>query len=167
VGAPDRQRIQDEFSLYDRVLFVDRSASRWMGHSMFAGPESHLLGTPLWSHFRPAAASGCDGAFDSAAILPGISPPGARLIGWAWDKHDSRPPKRVWVTDDQMIIRGFGVTGILRADVAGAFHEDARKYSGWSAYAPAPAGSGRLEVYAELNRGEQVCQIGAPRTPAP
>ena len=168
VGAPDRQRIQEQLSLYDRVLFVDRSASRWMGHSMFARPESRLLGTPLWSHFGPAAASDCDGAFDSASILPGISPPGARLTGWAWDKHDSRRPKQVWVTDDQMIIRGFGVTGILRADVAGAFHEDARKYSGWLAYAPVPAqGSGALKVYAELNRGGQVCQIGAPRTPTP
>lgn len=110
IGVPDEQNISVEFSLPVRVRMVDGQATRTLGHSLFARPETAMLGQPLSSRFQIEAAGECAGAFDQATVLPDGKNPGARLLGWAWDQRDGRVAERVWVTDDHLVIQGFGVT---------------------------------------------------------
>lgn len=167
IGVPDEANIRTEFTLPQRVREVDRAAARNLGHSLFARPETPLLGTPLLGRFHLAPAGACTGVFDKAVLLPDLSTPGARLIGWAWDSNNRRDAERIWVTDEQMTIRGFGVTHVDRLDVAAAKSDDAMQQAGWIAYARLASSSpGALRVFADLGH-DTVCPIAPPRNPVP
>ncbi len=167
VGAPDQKRVAQELASFDFVSAVDRFTIRDLGQSFFATPQARWLATPLRDHFQPAPAAACLGTVDSVERLAKSSPPGVRLTGWAWNGSRRRAPSRIWVTDQQDIIRGLGVTHEPRPDVAAAFGNHAMESAGWVAYAPMPPGGGPLTVYAELGDGNLVCRVGGPRSPAP
>lgn len=168
VGAPDLPRIGQELTaVFDRIRFVDQAAQPFLGHSLFWRPDAALLGTPLLDHFHLAPASECAGYVDSAILLPDPAT-GVRLLGWAWDTRRGREVSAIWVVDDHQIIRGLGITGEPRPDVAAANANSTMSTAGWVAYAQLPAqGSGAIAVFAGLPGATSVCQIGSPRTPAP
>jgi len=168
VGVPDTARIAEELTVPELVRYVDRFTQRALGHSLFARPEAAWIGTPLLDHFRPAPAGVCMGLVDSVNSLPEPSSPGDRLAGWAWDAGRQRPTSRIWIVDDRMIVRGLGITGKLRLDLAAVSGNRAMETAGWMAYSRPPGdGSGALTVFAELGGGESVCQIGGPHAPTP
>jgi len=167
VGTPDLVRIRDEFSLFDRIVFVDREATAFLGHSLFLRPEAAALGTPLLDHFALAPANACLGVVDTVTLLPAPTQ-GARLLGWAWAGPQRSEIDGIWVVDDRMIIRGLGTQHLPRPDVAAAYANPAMDTAGWVAYSQLPPqGTGALTVFASLNGGKSVCQIGSSRTPVP
>jgi hypothetical protein len=169
VGVPDLPRIGEELSgQFNRILFVDRAAVPFLGHSLFWRPEAAVLGTPLLDHFQLAPANECLGVVDMVNLLPEPASKGARLLGWAWDGHRRSEISGVWVVDDQKVIRGLGITRLSRPDVAAAYPNADMDAAGWVAYSQLPApGSDALTVFASLDGGKSVCQIGASRTPVP
>ncbi len=167
-GIPDLSNMKQE--LYPdpaEISFVDGNAKRVLKRSLFALPEAALLGSPLSSHFRVAPPKTCEGIVDAVHLLPAGSD-GAELVGWAWDVQRRHAAKRVWVTDGRSIIRGAGVTEVLRLDVSTAYGNGDMSFTGWLAYSQFPTeGPGPLTVFAELADGQSVCQIGTPRIPGP
>jgi hypothetical protein len=98
------------------------------------------------------------GFVDGAEQLPDA--PWYRVRGWAMDERRSMPPLLdrgvrdpyvcVALVDEAGIVRGLGVGGMLRADVAQAFKRDRSDY-GWQAYVPQSAASdGGTRLYAAI-----------------
>ena len=56
-----------------------------------------------------------------------------KLTGWIFNKNDKKIPKLVFSVDPNGIINGFGLTGMLRPDVASAIDQRA-KFSGFKLY---------------------------------
>ena len=167
IGVPDVPRVLQEFGTLSLVTEIDRAAVHDLGHPLFARAETQWLGSPLLGHFQLAPASACLGSVDLVDALAKPSPPGARLLGWAWETGGSQPPPRVWVTDPQGVIRGFGLLQESRPDVAAAYRNAAMEETGWIAYAQLPPGGSPFTVYAGMHDGKSVCPFGAPRSPAP
>lgn len=169
VGSPDVPRIGEELSMvFNRILYVDRKATPFLGHSLFARAEAAYLGTPLLEHFRVVPTDDCLGFVGAVDLLPPPAPDGARLLGWAWDRRRRSEVRRIWVVDDQKVIRGLGVTHFARPDVGAVYSNDAMNSAGWLAYSTFPAqGSRALTTFAGLDDGKSVCQIGQSRTPLP
>ena len=169
VGVPDLARIGEELSgQFDRIRFVDRAAMPFLGHSMFWRPQAAVLGTPLLDHFQLVPANECLGFVDTVNLLPEPASKGARLLGWAWDGRQRSEINGIWVVDDRNVIRGLGITGLSRPDVAATHSNYAMESAGWVAYSQLPAqGSDALTVFAGLRGGKSVCQIGTSRAPAP
>ena len=165
VGVPDKERVEDEMASLPLVSFVDRKSAGYLGHSLFAFPGTEWLGTPLLDHFVLTPGGACLGSVDIIAPLPGLSPPGARLTGWAWDSQGRRRTSRIWVTDSRAIIRGLGLVDEARPDVAAAYGNPKMESAGWIAYSRVPADNGSFTVYAELNDGVSVCQVGPAHSP--
>jgi hypothetical protein len=169
VGAPDMARIGQELTpVLDRIRFVDRKATPFLGHSLFARPGADLLGTPLLDRFHLAPDGECVGFVDQVNWLPQPAERGVRLLGWSWDARRRREVGGIWVVDEHQIIRGLGITRVFRPDVAAAYSNGAMDSAGWFAYARLPAQeSGTVAVFAGLDGGKSVCRIGTLRQPMP
>lgn len=155
VGVPDQARIEEELTLrLNRMLLVDREATRFLGHSMFWRPDAALLGVPLHT-LAMAPANACIGVVDTSQ--------GSRLLGWAWDTEHGREVSGILVVDDTNVIRGLGITGVARLDVAAAFSNFQMRSAGWIAYSQVSSG---VTVFAHLSDGT-VCAIGQPRVVQP
>jgi len=166
LGIPDVPRINQELSLIlERVQYVDHQATLSLGHSLFWRPEPSLLGTRLLEHFRLLPASECRGFVDEVRLLPEPALRGVHLLGWAWDAKSQRPVTGIWVVDDDKVIRGLGITGIYRPDVAAVYSNGAMRQTGWFAYSQMPVQSSALTTFVSLHDTQSVCQIGAPRMP--
>lgn len=168
VGVPDVPRIAEE--LYPHVAlvsFVDQKATLFLGHSLFAHAGAALLGKPMFEYLHLAPSATCLGSVDSATLLAKPSSPGVRLVGWAWNVPQRHTASTIWIADEHMVIRGLGVTDVLRPDVSSAYGDTGMDLTGWIAYAQIPPqGVSPLIVYAGLDDGRSVCQIGVPRPPA-
>lgn len=168
-GSPDQDAVNVELANLQLVNAVDK---RWMatsgGRSLFARPESEMVGKPLLSSFRLAPPDTCSGAFDLATPFQAASKPAVKIIGWAWKAKQQGEVARIFITDDHNVVRGFGVKHMFRPDVANAFANESMTFAGFQAYAPLPPEyTGTFTVFADLGDGQNVCQIGVPRLPGP
>jgi hypothetical protein len=165
-GVPDAPRIAEEMAALGLVSYVDQMVVRSRGRSLFAHPETVWAGSPLSKHFTLAPADACTGYLDSATVLPAPAVDGVRLRGWVWGAKSRRPAERIWIADGAQVIRGFGITQVLRPDVAAALRNPALESAGWVAYARGTP-AGELTAFADFGEGKTVCQVGTPLKPAP
>jgi hypothetical protein len=91
---------------------------------------------------------------DSAG--PGIG--GVRLRGWAWDRRAKRAPVRILVVDRDGRVRGLGVTGLRRPDIADQRRNRRMRTAGWEGYAGGRRDGG-MSAYAILRDGRAACPL--------
>jgi hypothetical protein len=167
MGAPDRETIAVELTNPERIEQVDKQWMLSSGRpSIFARPETAMLGKPLLSQFRLAPSSACRGTLDAVTPYQSGSNTASKLIGWAWATNPRRQVADIYITDAQMVVRGLGSTHVFRPDVANHFSDEAMNFAGFQGYAPLPMpNAGALTAFADLGDGQGVCQIGEPRKP--
>ena len=131
--------------------------------SLFADPPAATVGAAF---SRPLAVTGsCRGAFDGLA--PAMAPPGVPPVwhaaGWAWDVKARRAISRVVMVDGAGRVRGIGVAGVTRPDVAKAVREVRLPNAGWIASMNAGA-AGDVIAYGILADGS-ACELGRKAWP--
>lgn len=137
--------------------------------SIFTSNEAEWVGQALTKVARPSEASRCAGAFDVIRRPPQNLGDVVQVAGWAWDRADRRPAKRVLLINDDGIVAGIATVGIPRPDVTEALSFVHTLTTGWRGYAHAADGVA-LRPYVILADGS-ACPVAdskaAPLGPRP
>ncbi|MDP3173628.1 MAG: hypothetical protein Q8M88_04255 [Phenylobacterium sp.] len=128
-----------------------------------SAPGDHPPPAPAWAapligeRLREAfiETAGCAGAVDTVTQRFKGPPPGARIVGWAWDARAHQPATQIIVVRDGLIV-GAGDGGRPRADVPAVRPDVTSAATGWQA--DARSIGGELEVLAVIGAG--ACPLG-------
>ncbi len=164
LGVPDRDRIgKDVFPDPDFVIdTADLIAAK--GKLSFFQSDMHLIGTQLDEHFGAGPDEGCRGHVDDATPYLSGTKVGVGLRGWAWDLGANQPARKILFSDANRTILGFGVTRLMRPDVAAVFNNRRMSESGWTGYAKVPANiKSELEIHAVIGDGATICRVSRSR----
>ena len=117
---------------------------------------SGYLGKTL-SDVLPMAAD-CVGNTDKVRHRYAGPPPGAKIVGWGWDRAAKRRVEQVLLTDETLKIVGAGEGGLLRADVPQAAPDIADDHTGWQGLTVSSAGV--VMAFGVVSGGRAVCPLG-------
>lgn len=129
--------------------------------SIFTSDESEWVGQALTKVAPPSAASRCAGFFDDIRRPPQDLGDVVQVAGWAWDRADRRPARRVVLVNDSGIVAGMATVAIPRPDVTEALPFVHTLISGWRGYAHAADGAA-LRPYVILTDGS-ACPVADPK----
>ena len=121
--------------------------------SVFAEPDSLLLGKSTQSAFDLASSNECIGELESSAPMPGVADGLAplRITGWAWDYKHRRAPSGIIATTDG-IITGLAAVGDWRPIDKATRPSMTSNYIGFRGYLERARPSAPVEIYA-IERG--------------
>jgi hypothetical protein len=166
LGVPDTPRITQDLTPDPKWVDYVEQRAKPLGHSFFERPETARIGSPLGQHFQISTTGVCQGFVDGVEALPIDS--GVRLRGWGWNNLGHSAFSRLRVVDGEKVIRGLGVAGPSRPDIAAVKGDGAMASAGWIAYARvSPEDAGLLTVFGEMPGGRGVCAITQPRLAEP
>ncbi len=161
--------VADEDALLSTYPFLERTERRLRilkrdGKAPFRGEAFVRIGTPVADLTEIRDDQACRGAIDKIEVVPpleGWPGRGVRLEGWAYDKdRPSRAPRLVFVTDQDDMIRGVGLTGWFRHDVENAFDEIHILRTGWKGHARVRPGE-RLNGWV-VTSDDRLCRFPDP-----
>lgn len=115
-----------------------------------------LMGKPLRTVFP--ADGVCMGNTDRVTRVHRGPPPGAVIVGWAWEYAAKAPVPRVVLVDASDTIVGVGEAGQSRPDVPRAVPAVTSPRTGWEGVAHALTGP--VKAYGVIDRGRAVCALG-------
>ncbi len=116
-----------------------------------------LMGKPLRAVFP--ADGVCMGNTDRVIRVHRGQPPGAVIVGWAWEYAAKAPVPRVVLVDASDIIVGVGETGQSRPDVPNVVPAVTSPTTGWEGIAYAL--TGHVRAFGVIDNGRAVCALGA------
>jgi hypothetical protein len=143
-NVPDSEQLRLAFWNPDYLLTL-LPYMRQERLSVFAEPDSLLLGKPLESAFALASSNECIGEVESTVPMPGAADSLAplRITGWAWDYR--QPPAQIVATTDG-IITGLGAVGDWRPIDKATRPSMTSNYIGFTGYVE--RASAPVEIYA-------------------
>jgi hypothetical protein len=127
------------------LVWSDAEYLRARRLSVFSTAMSRQMGTDLTPTYTVVPSSNCIGYVDKITKV-GVNGEGLKLDGWAVNRPSNNPVRKLLLVAGTRIV-GFGVSGVVRSDVAAALHSKRAWRSGWVGYARAPDGATALEVY--------------------
>lgn len=150
-NVPDVEQLRWAYGEPDHLVTIT-PYMRQEGLSVFAEPDSWLLGKPLESAFSPAPSNQCTGELESSVAMSGVvaRPPALRITGWAWDYKHGQPPSRI-VAATYGMITGLGAMGDWRPMYRTAHPWMTTNYIGYTGYIQEARPPGPVEIYAILN----------------
>ena len=157
VGANDMKRIHDTITPAPKQLTKLRGTLQAMGHIPFNGYYDQC--PTLGSHLsRSKTGRSVKGFIDSGSRMDS-NKAFIKLHGWAARKDGSSfanslgKPECIAITDTAGTVKGLGVTGLPRPDVAAALHSNDAGF-GWLGYARLPDTGSKLMAYARQRNGQ-------------
>lgn len=147
------------------LTYYDEAKLRRLSHLLQArrlGIFAEHRVYPVGAEFHPGPVADphdCDGFFDS--VVAPTAGAAWRATGWSWDRARGGPFSEIVIVDTAGLVRGVGLSGEARPDVATALHRRAAADAGWVASVDSGA-EGPLVAYA-LRRDGRSCVIGSNR----
>ena len=147
-NVPDSQQLKLAFWNLDYLLTL-RPYMRQERLSVFAEPDSSLLGKPLESAFALISSNECMGEVESTVPMPGVAEGLAplRITGWAWDYNHPQPPSGIVATTDG-VITGLAAVGDWRPIDKATRPSMTSNYIGFTGYVERARASAPVEIYA-------------------
>jgi hypothetical protein len=109
------------------------------------------------SDVLPLAAD-CVGNTDKVRHRYAGPPPGAKVLGWGWDRTANQRVERVLLTDEKLKIVGAGEGGLSRPDVPHAAPDITDDHTGWMGLTSKSAGV--VMAFGVVSGGRAVCPLG-------
>jgi hypothetical protein len=109
------------------------------------------------SDVLPLAAD-CVGNTDKVRHRYAGPPPGAKIVGWGWDRAAKRHVEHVLLTDETLKIVGAGEGGLTRADVPRTAPDITDDHTGWLGLTSRSAGV--VMAFGVVSDGRAVCPLG-------
>ena len=164
-GVHDDDLVKGTIWIYPPMVWDDAAYFKQHGLSIFSTEEARRLNQPFAAIYKVVPSDRCFGFIDLVQSFKETSG-GLKLEGWAVHRKSNRPLSGMVMVNDGLI-RGYGVPGFPRGDVADNLRSDRAMYSGWKGFVE-PAGQGNItEVYGIINSfgHHKVCKIGQVMSP--
>lgn len=127
----DAQYLQILFPDPDYPLKISGEAAA-KGISVFARPPFSEMRSGIGKKVNLNNIHDCIGSVDHVSGLA-RAPDYIRLDGWMYSSVDKKSPERITIVNDQGLIAGYAISGMLRDDVGNKYGSEAR-YSGFGGY---------------------------------
>jgi hypothetical protein len=134
--------------------------------SIFSTDLYRKLDQPLASVYHISPRSLCEGHVRSVKLVPDerTDSVGLKIIGWTLDAKSQRPVRQIVLVEGGKIV-GFGGLGFEEWDLVAALHSRQALRSGWIGFARVPVSARALEIYGQVNKSGEICEVASVPVP--